>query len=171
MAGRRSVMSAPVRPRTLSDLRDLIGTPLGPTAWHDVTQDAIDRFADVTGDSQWIHVDPVRAASGPFGTTVAHGLYSLSLVPMFSTRLMRFDGFAHSLNYGYDRIRFPAPVPVGSRLRMHLTVAAAEPVTGGGIQLRTSQTVECDATDKPVLVAEGLARVFEASANATARNG
>ncbi|GAA4562735.1 MaoC family dehydratase [Planotetraspora kaengkrachanensis] len=157
-------MGAPVRPRTLADLQDLIGTPLGPTSWTEVTQEAIDTFAEVTGDSQWIHVDPARAADGPFGTTVAHGLYTLSLLPVLSTRLMRFDGFAHSLNYGYDRIRFPAPVPVGSRLRMTLTVAAAERATHGGIQIRTSQTVECDAAGKPVLVAESIALVFEASA-------
>ncbi|WP_344050860.1 MaoC family dehydratase [Planotetraspora silvatica] len=153
-----------MRPRTLADLQHLIGNQLGPTSWTDVTQKAIDTFAEVTGDSQWIHVDPARAASGPFGTTVAHGLYTLSLLPMFSARLMRFDGFAHSLNYGYDRIRFPAPVPVGSRLRMTLTVAAAERAARGGIQIRTSQTVECDTADKPVLVAESIALVFEASA-------
>jgi acyl dehydratase len=127
----------------------------------EVTQEAIDRFADATGDHQWIHVDPDRAAGGPFGTTIAHGLYSLSLAPGMSGELIDHSGFVHSLNYGYDRIRFPAPVPVGSRLRMHLSVLAAEPA-GDGIQLRTRQTIERAGTAKPVLVAENLSRVIPA---------
>jgi acyl dehydratase len=149
-----------VRPSTLADLRALSGQPIGPGEWTEVTQDAIDRFADATGDHQWIHVDPERAATGPFGSTIAHGLYSLSLAPGMSAQLMDHSGFVHSLNYGYDRIRFPAPVPVGCRLRMSMTILAAEPVAGGGIALRTSQTVEREGSAKPVLVAETLSRLF-----------
>ena len=157
-------MRQTVHPRTLDDLRALIGVPIGPTEWVEVTQKAIDRFADATDDHQWIHVDPDRAAGGPFGTTIAHGLYSLSLAPGMSGELIDHSGFAHSLNYGYDRIRFPAPVPVGSRLRMHLSVLAADPV-GDGIQLRTQQTIERAGSAKPVLVAENLSRVIPAGTN------
>ena len=152
-------MSQAVSPSTLKDLQALVGVPIGPTEWVEVTQDEIDRFAEATRDWQWIHVDAERAANGPFGTTVAHGLYSLALAPGMSGTLIDHSGFAHSLNYGYDRIRFPAPVPVGSRLRMHLVILAAEAVDGG-IQMRSRQTIEREGSTKPVLVAENLARVI-----------
>jgi acyl dehydratase len=122
------------------------------------------------GDRQWIHVDPERAAHGPFGTTIAHGLYSLALAPGLSASLLDHSGFAHSLNYGYDRIRFPAPVPVGSRLRMRLVILAADAVDGG-VQLRSRQTIERDGSTKPVLVAENLARVIPAPAPEESRHG
>jgi acyl dehydratase len=138
----------------------MIGTAIGPSDWHEVTQEAIDQFAEVTGDHQWIHVDPQRAVRGPFGTTVAHGLYSLSLAPAMAAALMDHSGFAHTLNYGYNRIRFPAPVPVGSRLRLRLTVVSVDEVSSESIQLCTSQAMERDRSDKPVLVAEALARVI-----------
>ncbi|HEX3792160.1 MAG TPA: MaoC family dehydratase [Pseudonocardiaceae bacterium] len=157
-------MSQAVRPSTLADLRAMIGESIGPSEWVAVTQDAIDLFAEATGDRQWIHVDPERAARGPFGTTIAHGLYSLSLAPGMSGQLIDHSGFAHSLNYGYEKIRFPAPVPVGSRLRMRLSIVAAEPVAGGGIQLRTSQTIEREGSTKPVLVAENVSRIIPAPA-------
>jgi acyl dehydratase len=134
---------------------------LGPTEWHGVTQERVNAFADATGDHQWIHVDPERAASSPLGGTIAHGLYSLSLGPALSATLLRFDGFAHSLNYGYNKVRFPAPVPVGSRIRMRATVTAAEQV-GGGIQVTMTQVVEREGSDKPVVVSESVARVVEA---------
>lgn len=153
-------MTEVVRPRTLADLQGLIGTELGPTDWHEVTQDEINVFADLTGDHQWIHVDPELAAAGPFGKTVAHGLFSLALAPGMAGELMDHDGFAHSLNYGYDRIRFPSPVLVGSRLRMRMTIVAADEVPGGGVQLRVSQSVEREGHEKPVLVAENLSRVI-----------
>ncbi|WP_199434213.1 MaoC family dehydratase [Qaidamihabitans albus] len=156
-------VALPVRPTSYSDLQELVGTELGPTEWHDVIQQGVDAFAEVTGDDQWIHVDPERAAASPLGTTIAHGLYSLSLGPAFSYRLLSFDGFAHSLNYGYDKVRFPAPVPVGSRVRMRLTVVAVEQVSGG-IQVRSSQAFECEGGDKPVVIAESLARVVEKGA-------
>lgn len=147
-------------PRTVADVRVMIGTEIGPGEWHEVTQHAIDAFADVTGDHQWIHVDPERAARGPFGTTIAHGLYSLSLAPAMSAALMDHSGFAHSLNYGYDRIRFPAPVPVGSRLRLRLTIVSVDEPSSGSIQIRSNQTIEREGSEKPVLVAEALSRAI-----------
>src|SRR5664279_6578901 len=118
--------STPIKPTSVQDLKDLVGTKLGPTEWHDITQDRINAFADLTGDHQWIHVDPERANASDFGSTIAHGLYSLSIGPRFMEDLMAFDGFAHSLNYGYEKVRFPAPLPVGSRIRTvsytHLTL-------------------------------------------------
>jgi acyl dehydratase len=152
----------PVRPSTFAELEELIGQELGPTEWYHITQERIDAFAEVTNDHQWIHVDPVRAASSPLGVTIAHGLFSLSLGPQFSYELMAFDGFAHSLNYGYDKVRFPAPILVGSRIRMRSTIVSAEQVSGG-IQIKTKQVIERDGTDKPVVVAESVARVVEAS--------
>jgi acyl dehydratase len=145
-------------PRTVADIREMIGTAIGPTDWREVTQDAIDRFADLTEDHQWIHVDPERAAHGPFGTTVAHGLYSLSLVPAMSAALMDHSGFAHSLNYGYNRIRFPAPVPVGSRLRLRLTLVSVDEISSDSIQICSSHAMEREGSDKPVLVTEALVR-------------
>lgn len=153
----------PVRPASLADLQGMIGVEIGPTEWHDVTQDSIDAFADATGDRQWIHVDPERAAASPLGTTIAHGLYGLSLGPVFSYALLSFEAFAHSLNYGYDKVRFPAPVPAGARVRMRCAIVAADRVPGG-IQVRSLQTFECEGSDRPVVVAEALARVVEREA-------
>ncbi|MBF7733162.1 MaoC family dehydratase [Rhodococcus erythropolis] len=152
----------PVRPSTFAELEKLIGQELGPTEWYDITQERINAFAEATNDHQWIHVDPERAASSPLGSTIAHGLFSLSLGPQFSCQLIHFDGFAHSLNYGYDKVRFPAPVPVGSRVRMRATVVSAEQLPGG-IQVKMSQVVEREGSDKPVVVAESVARVVEKS--------
>jgi acyl dehydratase len=152
--------SLPLYPSSISDLHALIGQEIGPTEWFEVTQAGINAFADATGDHQWIHVDPERAAASPLGTTIAHGLYSLSLGPGFSGQLISFEKFTHSLNYGYDKVRFIAPVPVGSRLRMRMTVTSAEQVPGG-IQLHLKQTFERDGSDKPVAVAEALARLVD----------
>jgi acyl dehydratase len=148
------------RPSSVAELRALEGTELGPTAWVEIGQDKIDAFADVTGDHQWIHVDPERAAASPIGSTIAHGLLTLSLAPAFMEELMSFEGFAHALNYGYDKVRFPAPVPVGSRLRMRATIAEVSEVPGGA-QVTTTQTVEREGGDKPVLVAQSVARFYE----------
>ncbi|MEU4317605.1 MaoC family dehydratase [Nocardia fluminea] len=150
----------PVRPQTFAELTELIGTELGPTEWHEVTQERIDAFADLTGDDQWIHVDPERAAASPLGSTIAHGLYSLSLGPAMSYTLLAFDGFTHSLNYGYNKVRFPSPLPVGSRIRMRASIASAEQVAGG-IQVVLRVVVEREGSDKPVVVAESVARVVE----------
>jgi acyl dehydratase len=148
------------RPSSVADLRALEGTELGPTAWLEITQDRIDAFADVTGDHQWIHVDPERAAAGPIGSTIAHGLLTLSLAPAFMEQLMAYDGFAHALNYGYDKVRFPAPVPVGSRVRLRATITEVADVPGGA-QVTTTQTIEREGGDKPVLVAQAVARFYE----------
>ncbi|MFD4180440.1 MaoC family dehydratase [Rhodococcus sp. NPDC058514] len=150
----------PIRPSTLAQLTALVGTVLGPTDWHDVTQQRIDAFADATGDHQWIHVDPERAASGPFGTTIAHGNYSLSLGPFFTAQLIAFDGFAHALNYGYNKVRFTAPLPVGSRIRMHATIIAVHEIAGGA-QLTNKLTIEREGSAKPVLVAEAVGFLAE----------
>jgi acyl dehydratase len=156
----------PVRPRTVAELRALEGTELGPTAWYEITQERIDAFAKATEDFQWIHVDPDRAASSPLGSTIAHGLFTLSLGPKFMEELMVFDGFAHSLNYGYDKVRFPAPVPVGSRLRMRATITAVADVPGGA-QVTTTQTMEIEGGSKPVCVAASVGRFVERTDGAT----
>jgi acyl dehydratase len=148
------------RPASVADLQALAGAELGPTDWVEVGQDKIDAFAEVTGDHQWIHVDPERAKEGPLGTTIAHGLLTLSLGPAFMEALMSFDGFAHALNYGYEKVRFPAPVPVGSRLRMRAVVADVSEVPGGA-QVTMTQTIEREGGDKPVLVAQAVARFYE----------
>jgi acyl dehydratase len=152
----------PLTPSSADELRALVGKELGPTDWHEVTQKSVDAFADATGDHQWIHVDPDRAAASPLGTTIAHGLYTLSVGPAFSYTLLSFDGFAHGLNYGYDKVRFPAPLPVGSRVRMTSTLLEVTEVTGG-IQIRSRQTFEREGTERPVCVAESVARVLEHS--------
>jgi acyl dehydratase len=149
-----------VRPSSVADLRALEGTELGPTDWVEVTQAMIDAFAQVTGDHQWIHVDPERAAASPMGSTIAHGLLTLSLAPAFMEALMSYDGFAHALNYGYDKVRFPAPVPVGSRVRMRAAITEVAEVPGGA-QVTTTQTIEREGGDKPVCVAQSVARFYE----------
>jgi len=153
-------MSAQPRPRSAADLRALLGSVLGPTPWYTVDQPKVNRFAEATEDRQWIHVDPARAAASPLGATIVHGLFTLGLGPMFVEQLISFDGFAHSLNYGYGKVRFPAPFPVGSRVRMSLAIDAVDEVSGG-TQLTTTQTFEIEGADKPVCVAESLARFIE----------
>jgi acyl dehydratase len=154
----------PLSPATLADLQALIGQDIGPTDWLEVTQAGVNSFANATGDQQWIHVDPERAAASPLGTTIAHGLYSLSLGPAFSEQLISFENFAHSLNYGYNKVRFISPAPIGSRLRMHLKVTGAEEVPGG-IQLQLVQTFELEGGERPAAVAEALARLVEAASD------
>ncbi|MVZ91982.1 MaoC family dehydratase, partial [Microbacter sp. ANSKLAB05] len=117
-----------------------------------------DGFADLTGDHQWIHVDPERAKDSPFGSTIAHGLYSLSRTPAFFEELMAFDGFTHSLNYGYDRIRFLHPLPVDSRIRMRAEVTDVEETSPGQVNVVTKLTVEADGIDKPILIANSIGR-------------
>ena len=148
----------PVAPTTPADLAELIGVELGPTQWYEVDQDRVNAFADATDDHQWIHLDTARAAESPLGGTIAHGLLSLSLGPHLSGQLLRLDGFAHALNYGYNKVRFPAPVPVGSRVRMRTTIVAADEVPGG-VQITTRQVLEREGADKPVMVAESIGRV------------
>jgi acyl dehydratase len=148
------------RPTSVADLRALQGTELGPTDWVAIPQETIDAFAQVTGDHQWIHVDPERAAASPMGSTIAHSLLTLSLAPAFMEALIAFDGFAHALNYGYDKVRFPGPVPVGSRVRMRAQVVEVVAVPGGA-QVTTTQTIEREGADKPVCVAQSVGRFYE----------
>lgn len=150
--------AAPIEPRSLAELQALCGRELGPTAWKDVDQGRIDAFAEVTEDHQWIHVDPARAAAAPLGSTIGHGLLTLSLGPAFMEELISFAGFEHALNYGYGKVRFPAPVPVRSRLRMRLSLGAVEEVAGGA-QLTAVQVFEREDGEKPVCVAEALVRL------------
>jgi acyl dehydratase len=151
------------RPTSVGELRALTGVQLGPTDWFEVTQERVDPFAEVTQDRQWIHVDPQRAAASQLGTTIAHGLLTLSLGPKFLEELIAFDGFAHSLNYGYEKVRFPAPLPVGSRVRMHATVTAVDDVPRGAHMI-ANLTFERDGSTKPVCVAAAVARFVEYSA-------
>jgi acyl dehydratase len=145
-------------------LKSLVGTEAGPTDWYDITQERIDAFAEATGDFQFIHVDPERAKATPLGTTIAHGLLTLSLGPMFSGQLDTFGAldpstFAMALNYGYDKVRFTAPVPVGSRLRARSKVGDVKEVPGGA-QVMTLQTFEIEGQEKPVCVTESLVRLY-----------
>jgi acyl dehydratase len=138
-------------------LRAAVGTTLGTSEWLTIDQARIDLFADATGDHQWIHTDPARAADGPFGSTIAHGYLTLSLTNWFLPRVVEVQGFSAGVNYGVDRVRFPAAVPVGSRLRATVDLVAADDVTGG-IQTTMRITVECDATERPVCVVDALSR-------------
>ncbi len=155
-----------LRPTTIADLQELVGSTLGPTRWHTLTQADIDAFADVTGDHQWIHVDPERAAAGPFGRTIGHGLLTLSLGPALTEELMAFDGFAHGLNYGYGKVRFPHPLPVGARVRMTATVSEVTPMGEGSAQVTTTQVFEAEGIEKPVCVAESIGRFVQHGAGA-----
>jgi acyl dehydratase len=141
------------------EVKAAVGRELGVSDWYEVTQATIDQFAQVTGDHQWIHVDPERAAQTPFGGTIAHGLFTLSLGPKFSYEIMDMQGFAFGVNYGYGRVRFPAPLPVGSRVRMRGELTNVDDVPGG-IQITVTQTFEREGEEKPVCVAESLARLF-----------
>jgi acyl dehydratase len=145
----------------LDELKEKVGQELGVSDWHDVTQEEVDAFADATGDHQWIHVDPERAKETPFGGTIAHGLYTLSLGPQFSYALYTVEGVAFGLNYGYNKVRFPAPLPVGSRVRMRATLSEVTEVTGG-LQYTLTQTFEREGGDKPVCVAEQVVRIYGA---------
>jgi acyl dehydratase len=136
----------------VSALRELVGADLGPTSWIEVTQERIDAFAAATGDPQWIHVEPERASAGPFGTTIAHGFLTLSLcVPMLYELLPPSGGMV--VNYGVDRVRFPAPVPSGSRVRGRFRIASVR-AAGSGERATIEATVECEGVEKPVCVAE-----------------
>ena len=143
----------------IADLQPLVGQEIAVSDWITVDQDRIDKFADATGDHQWIHVDPVRAKAGPFGATVAHGFLTLSLLPELSAKAFAITNTRMGVNYGLNRVRFPAPVPCGSRLRGRFKLLAYEPIEGGA-QITTEVTMEREGSDKPVCVAESVARRF-----------
>jgi acyl dehydratase len=142
---------------TADDLKAAVGTTLGPTDWVEITQDRIDKFAEATGDHQWIHVDPERAKNGPFGTTIAHGYLTLSMTSMFLGQLMSVPGATAGINYGANKVRFPAPVPVGSRVRGVVEIAEVTDVAGG-VQVITHGTVEVEGGEKPACVVDSVSR-------------
>jgi acyl dehydratase len=137
----------------IGELECAIGTHLGHSEWHTVTQQQVDLFADATGDHQWIHVDPERAAERPFGTTIAHGYLTLSLVPMLAAEVYRVDGVRMSVNYGANKLRFPSPVPVGSRVRAGVELVSVTPGSGG-YQVVPRVTIEREGGDKPACVVD-----------------
>jgi acyl dehydratase len=137
-----------------------VGQDLGTTDWVALTQQRIDQFAEATGDHQWIHVDPERARSGPFGGTVAHGYLTLALANLFLPQLVHYERLAMGLNYGCERVRFPAPVRAGARVRGAGRVTAAVPVSGGGVQVTIRITVDIEGGDKPACVADTISRLF-----------
>jgi len=143
----------------LADLQALVGQPLGTSDWITVDQPRIDAFADATLDHQWIHVDPERAAQGPFGTTIAHGFLTLSLLPAFFASAFDIGNVRMGVNYGLNRVRFTAPVPVGSRLRASFRLLAYEPLDGGA-QLVTEVTVEREGAERPACVTEAVTRRY-----------
>ncbi|MEZ5118368.1 MAG: MaoC family dehydratase [Candidatus Nanopelagicales bacterium] len=140
----------------LADLSAAVGEHLGYSSWHQITQEQIDEFARATGDEQWIHVDPQRAASGPFGATIAHGFLTLSLIPMLVREVYHVDDLVMGVNYGCNKVRFPAPVPVGSRIRAGVELMSVTSASLGS-QIATRVTIELQGSDKPACVAETLA--------------
>jgi acyl dehydratase len=145
----------------IDGLRGLIGKPVGPSEWREVTQATIDSFAELSGDDQWIHVDAERAkAESPFGTTIAHGNLTLSMIDGFRLDLIETTGFKLGVNYGWNKVRFPAPVPVGSRVRASAEVVSVDDVGGGWFQVATRFTVEVEGSEKPCCVAESVGRAL-----------
>jgi len=143
----------------IDELKSRVGTEIGVSDWKLVTQEDIDTFAEVTGDDQFIHVDVERAKETPFGGTIAHGYYTLSLAPRFSYDLFHLQGVAFGLNYGLNKLRFPAPLPVGSKVRMRMTLQSVDDIPGGA-QITMLYTFEVEGGEKPVCVAEALSRVY-----------
>ena len=137
-----------------------VGHGLGTTDWVSITQERINTFADATGDHQWIHVDPERAKDGPFGVCVAHGYLTLSLANLFLPQLLTYQRLKMGVNYGCDKVRFPAPVKVGARIRGRGQVVAAEPVKGDGVQVTVRISVEIDGSDKPGCVVDTISRLY-----------
>jgi acyl dehydratase len=145
--------------QTLAELPPLIGQEVAVTDWLTITQDQVNQFADATHDHQWIHVDPERAQAGPFGGPIAHGFLTLSLLSKFFEMAVTLREVRMAVNYGLNKVRFPAPVPVGSRVRARMTLQACDPVEGG-VQITWGVVVEREGSDKPVCVAESLARCY-----------
>ena len=143
----------------IAELLDLGTADLGHSSWLEITQDRVNTFADATEDHQWIHVDPERAATGPFGGTIAHGYLTLSLLIPLWSELLTVEGIAMAVNYGLNKVRFPAPVPVGSRVRAHGAIASVAEVKGGA-EVVVDLTVEIEGRDKPACVAQAVYRFF-----------
>lgn len=143
---------------SVADLTAAAGQDLGHSDWVTITQEDVNLFADATGDHQWIHVDPQRAASGPFGTTIAHGFMTLALLPQLQHQVYTVNGIKLAINYGLNKVRFPAPVPVGSRVRAQLSLVSVDDVGNGAVQATLSTTVEIEGSAKPACVAESVVR-------------
>ena len=143
-----------------SELKGLVGQELGTSSWVTIEQERIDKFAEATGDHQWIHVEPERAKDGPFGSTIAHGFLTLSLIPALSWEVYSIEGARLSLNYGLNKLRFITPVKVGSRVRAHLTLASVDDVPGDALQVAMAVTIELEGAEKPAAVAETLTRIY-----------
>ena len=143
--------------KDLNEFAAALGSQLGPTDWLEIDQERVNLFADATDDHQWIHVDPARAADGPFGGTIAHGLLTLSLLPHFSHDLYRVEGITLAVNYGYNKVRFVTPVKVGARIRARGEVTEIKQLDGA-VQATTTITVEIEDSEKPAAVAESIVR-------------
>ena len=144
----------------LAELRALAGRDLDPSPWHEITQEQIDLFAQATGDHQWIHVDPERAADGPFGGTIAHGYLTLSLLIPLWTDLLTIEGVEVKVNYGLNRVRLPAPVPAGAKVRLVAHVAAVDDIGETGVQTTVDFTMELEGSAKPAVVAQAVYRYY-----------
>ncbi|MFD5828265.1 MaoC family dehydratase [Lentzea sp. NPDC060358] len=144
----------------LEEIRALTGRDLGHTDWLEIDQGRVDTFAAATDDHQWIHVDPERAAAGPFGGTIAHGYLTLALLIPLMTELLDVSGVRMSINYGLEKVRFPAPVPVGAKIRLLGRVESADDVAGDGVQVTIDFTVEIEGSAKPACVARGIYRHY-----------
>ena len=145
---------------TVDGLTTLVGTTLDPSDWFEITQDRIATFADATDDHQWIHLDPERARKeSPFRRTIAHGYLTLSLLSVMFAQVLEVQGTSLAVNYGLNKVRFPAPVPAGSKVRLNAEIISAQDISGG-VQIVVAATVACSATDKPVCVAEPLFRYY-----------
>ena len=145
---------------TLAEMKACIGQEVAVSDWELVTQERIDKFAEATGDFQWIHVDPERSASGPFGTTIAHGFLTLSMLPLFFQKAMTIKDAKMGVNYGLNRVRFTSPVPVGSELRARMKLISVEDIPNNGVQMVWEVAFERKGSDRPVCVAESISRRY-----------
>ena len=146
--------------QTLAEVAACVGQEVAVSDWLTITQQQVNLFADATGDHQWIHVDPEKAAQGPFGGPIAHGFLTLSLIPKFFESSFEIVGSRMGVNYGLNKVRFTAPVPVGSRLRAHMKLLTSLPIDNDGVQMTWEVTVEREGSAKPVCVAESLVRRY-----------
>lgn len=145
-----------------NELKEAVGKQLGHSEWLEITQDRINQFADATGDHQWIHVDPERAKAGPFGATIAHGYLTLSLVSMFLPQIVQVKGIRMGINYGTDKVRFPAPVRVGSKIRGAAELVKIEETKDGGVQATVRVAVEIEGGERPGCVVDTISRYYPA---------
>ena len=142
----------------IAEVHEAVGSHLGYSQWHEITQERVNTFADATGDHQWIHVDPKRSASGPFGGTIAHGFLTLSLLPQLAAEVYSIEGVSMGVNYGCNKVRFPAPTPVGSRVRAGVELVSVDDSSTGHL-VTARVTIEIEGSDKPACVVESLAVV------------